>query len=151
MSPGAFNFSRSPQTSEGSLYYQQSLIPVSWMRGPWTSTTATTHQLKVLRTPAPRPSHYPEGTLNSLKLGWVSNNQKRQLRQISEWAIEPKALTYVMQVTPLAMPLTGKNTCFHQHVWCKSAFAPKILVHIWCKWMTKRSGKWSSKPKRWEN
>ena len=54
-----------------------------------------------------------------------------------------------------------KKTHFHQHIWRKSAFslkfsegihlkwmiASKFLAHVQCKWMNKRSRKWSNKAK----
>ena len=35
----------------------------------------------------------------------------------------------------MPFPQLGKNTCFHQHVQCKSAFALTILVLVWHKWV----------------
>ena len=42
---------------------------------------------------------------------------------------------HVHLVKSLSECPTGKNTCFHQHVRHKSAFAAKFSVGVWCKWM----------------
>ena len=36
---------------------------------------------------------------------------------------------------PTFLARLGKNTCFQQHVWLKSAFVQKLSVHVWHKWM----------------
>ena len=119
--------------------------------GHWPQSTVQYHQLAVMLWRHKSDKFSTSEKINLAIAHGSHDMTERQTLHCALWSIKcidhERVLILVKSSLEVYECPTGKNTCFHQHAPYKSAFMPKISVHIQCKWMTYRPRKWSNRSK----